>query len=105
MKLVKSAFDRDVEKFRKTLAKLSDSWRTLRYTVKISLMLNENGNKELSPPSVTGDNFSLTLTFLQIVALSPKKVLEVFLKQLDQNVTMKDWLETVQGSHLQIGKY
>ena len=96
MKLVKSAFDRDVEKFRKTLAKLSDSWRTLRYTVKISLMLNEKGNKELSPPSVTGDNFSLTLTFLQIVAFSPKKVLEVFLKQLDQNVTMKDWLETVQ---------
>ena len=105
MKLAVSALDGDDKTFREIFKRLSDSWRTLRYTVKISLMLNEKGNKELSPPSVTGDNFSLTLTFLQIVALSPKKVLEVFLKQLDQNVTMKDWLETVQGSHLQIGKY
>ena len=99
MTLVISALDGDLEKFRETFKKLSESidWRTLRYTLTdgISLMLkgiqkNKIGDKR------TGNNFSLTLTLLQIVALAQSKGLEVCLELLDQDVTMEDWLKTVQ---------
>ena len=103
MKLVISALDGDVETFRETFNNLSVHWRTLRYTLKdgISLMLKEvkknaNEDKQISPPLETGDNFSMTLTFLQIVALARKKGLEVCLELLDQNVTIDDWLQKVQ---------
>ena len=60
------------------------------------LKKNENGDKQETLE--TGDNFSLTLTFLQIVVLARSKGLEACLELLDQDVTMDDWLETVQIS-------
>ena len=99
MKLVISALDGDVETFRETFENLSVNWKTLRYTLKdgISLTLkelkkNENGDKQPE----TGDNFSLTLTFLQIVVFARKKGLEVFLELLDQDIEMDDWLDAVE---------
>ena len=100
MKLAISALDGDEKTFREMFSKFSESWKTLRYTLTdgISLMLkgiqkNEIEDKRTIPLLDKGNNFSLTLTFLQIVALAHTKGLEVFLELLDHDFTMDDWLE------------
>ena len=143
MKLAISVLDGDPKTFRETFENFTDSWRSLRYTLKngLSLMLkkghqmnNSNDHSGLKRRKIVqkyihellyaivvflkwflysdfdwfilahcendadisqtrDDHFTLTLTFLHVVALARKK--QPLLDFLDQEISMEDWLEPV----------
>ena len=140
MKLAISVLDGDHKTFRETFENFTDSWRSLRYTLKngLSLMLkkghqmnNSNDHSGLKRRKIVqkewlyaivvflkwflysdfdwfilahcenyadvsqtrDDRFTLTLTFLHVVALARKK--QPLLDFLDQEISMEDWLEPV----------
>ena len=101
MKLAQSAIDGDEKTFEETFCKFSDSWMNLRYTLKsgISLMLKDlekkTTKKKKSLYLAKGDNFDLTLTFLQIVVFAKSKCLKLFLDLLDKEIKIDEWLEEV----------
>ena len=99
MKLAISVLDGDHKTFPEIFETFSDSWRSLRYTLKISLMLKKghqlnNSHEDYEDISQARDDyFTLTLTFLHVVALARKK--QPLLDFLDQEISMEDWLEPV----------